>query len=82
MKRFIQWLVQSSADPKNVSLTVRGALIGIIPILLFFAGQLQLGWTEADIVELIEHITVIISSFFIIVGMVRKIILKIKPLSK
>lgn len=78
MKKFIQWLVQSSANPKEVSLTVRGALIGIIPVLLFFAGQLQLGWTEADVIDLIETITVIISSFFVIVGMTRKIVLFFK----
>ena len=75
MQKLIKWLVQSSVDPSKVSMTVRGALIGIVPVLLFFAGQFHLGWTEANVVDLIETITLIVSSFFIIVGMIRKIVL-------
>lgn len=77
MSRFIQWLVRSSANPENVSMTVKGALIGIIPVILFFAQQLHLSWTSDQLTELIQSITVFLSSFLIIVGMARKIIISV-----
>ena len=32
--RFINWLVVSSSDPNKVSLTIKGILIGVVPVLM------------------------------------------------
>jgi hypothetical protein len=38
LKNLISWIVTSSADPSEVSLTVKGALIAVIPTLMAVAG--------------------------------------------
>jgi hypothetical protein len=38
LKNLIAWVVTSSADPSEVSLTVKGALIAVIPTLMAVAG--------------------------------------------
>lgn len=75
MKKFLNWLVRSSSDPSAVSLTVRGALIGIIPTILLFAQQFHWAWTQEQLTEAIQAITMIVSSFLVIVGMFRKLAL-------
>jgi hypothetical protein len=38
LQKVIAWIILSSADPTEVSLTVRGALIAVIPTLIAVAG--------------------------------------------
>lgn len=64
--------LSSSQDPSKLSLTVKGVLVAVIPVLLF-VGQLQ-GWTitEGDLMEGIEAITALIASATVIWGLIRK----------
>lgn len=77
MKKFINWLVVSSANPDAVALTVKGALIAIIPTLLLLAQLAHLNWSYDQLSQIIQQISVIISSGLIFVGLIRKIIITI-----
>lgn len=72
---FINWLVTSSADPNKLSLTVRGALLAIAPIAIYF-----LGFSDADfnglvdaIVEAITLLSALVAAIQVIFGLLRKI---------
>lgn len=71
----LSWLVRSSADPRNTSLAVKGALLGIMPVALYLTGI-----AEADFnvivdaaVTVVFAITTAISAIQIIWGVVRKV---------
>ena len=75
MNELIQWLITSSADPKKVSLAVRGALLAIAPIVMYATGL-----TEADFNNLVEAIvtgafalTTLVSVMQIAWGLLRKV---------
>lgn len=74
MKDFIAWLVTSSADPRKVSLTVKGFLLGLAPLAMFL-----LGFTEAEaqsaadaIANLVLLALSIVSTIQIVWGLMRK----------
>lgn len=80
MNKFIDWLMISSANPNKTALTVKGFLIGIIPIfmLLFNFMGIQIG--EEQIKETIDGIELLIILVFGIMslvmtgwGLIRKI---------
>lgn len=75
LKKFIKWLAKSSTNPQEVSLTVKGALIGIIPILIGYAQLAGLDWSQEQLMQTIEIITSIVSTFFVLIGLIRKLYL-------
>lgn len=75
--KLINWLVISSANPDKVALTVKGALIGAIPVLILVASAFHWNWTTDQITQIIEGITAFVSGFLVLVGLVRKIFLTI-----
>ena len=74
--KVLTWLVTSSKDPKQLSLTVKGALIAAAPLLMYV-----LGLTEADfnqvvveaIVAFVFAATTAISALQIAYGLLRKV---------
>jgi hypothetical protein len=82
------WLVQSSADPARISLTVRGALLALVPTILGIVsaacgfGVVCLGVDEPTLNQFIEAIVAIIqavlalvAAFWLIWGLIRKIVI-------
>lgn len=71
MKKFIT----SSADPKQLSLTVKGLLVSIVPLVMLFTGM-----TQAEINPIIDSIEQVVffgasllSAGQVLYGLVRKI---------
>lgn len=80
MEKFWQWLVQSSADPTQVALTVKGVFTGLIPAVAFVAPYLHLHILPENLEALGELARLfIITSFGILAalmtafGIIRKI---------
>lgn len=79
------WLVVSSANPEKLALTVRGFLVGIIPLALYLAPlagiQLDAG-NLSGIVELIKQLVEVglglIAGIITLYGLIRKIVLSVK----
>ncbi len=67
------WL-GSSQDPRKISLTIKALAVALIPLIV--AGGRSAGYeiTESDLVQLIEQVTVIVSAFGFVVGIIRKYI--------
>ncbi len=88
MKKVFQWIVYSSADPRKISLTVRAALLGVVPMLLNAVsvacgfGLVCLG-VDADglntVAEAVSNLVFwgfsIVSGVMFLYGFVRKIVL-------
>src|SRR5436305_1423909 len=49
IENIVAWIVVSSADPTEISLTVRGALVGIIPTLMAVAGIAHINLGDGSI---------------------------------
>jgi len=80
-EKFLQWLVQSSADPDKVALTVKGFLgvmisviLAISPLLHLRLEQGQLEMAGNLVVEVLVISLGIVSSLATIWGIVRKFV--------
>ena len=75
MQQTLNWLVTSSKDPHALSLTVKGLLLAITPIVMY-----SLGLTEADfndivgaIVNLVFTVATAFSAVMTVLGLLRKV---------
>lgn len=87
MDKFWKWVVTSSADPTSVSATVKGLIVGIIPMAVFAAGFLHLHVLPEQIqgiAELVRQIVEvglgIVSAGIFLFGLIRKIANAIRDL--
>ncbi len=79
------WLLLSSKDPKQASLTFKGILIGIIPLIMILLQLSNVQVSNAEVNIVINQATTIVKDFLFIVaavvttyGAVRKVYLTIK----
>lgn len=76
------WLIASSANPEKVALTVKGVLVGVLPVILILAPIFGIpvdnlsGVVEATVVAVQAFLTAL-SSVMVLYGLLRKIYLKI-----
>lgn len=76
MKQFFSsdWWVRSSSNPENISLTVKGFLLGLISIGIIFGIDGKNLSDSADIiVQITERLLGIIASVMFTYGLVRKL---------
>jgi len=78
-------IFQSSSNPAKLSLTIRGILIGLIPLALLLSGVAGANLVQADFENLIETligaitaITMAVSAIATLYGVIRKIVLSFK----
>lgn len=75
MNTFFNWLITSSANPKALSLTVRGFLVGLLPLFIMLTGATT-EYAESlidGIVNLVFFITSAGSTLAVVIGLFRKI---------
>lgn len=81
-KTFLEAVLMSSSDPTKISLTIRGLLVTLVPVILIVAQHFGLGLlAESDVLVIIESLTKIIASILTLIGlfmttwgMIRKLI--------
>ena len=66
-------ILSSSANSDKLSLTVKGILIGVLPLIIFVAGTLGVTLTELELVEVVETITTVLSMAVVAYGLGRKV---------
>lgn len=69
-------VLKSSKNPEYVSLTIKGVLVGLIPVII--AAAKFWGWeiAESDLTELINGLATLAASIMIVYGVLRKFIKK------
>lgn len=80
MKKFFEWLVFSSSDASAVSMTVKGFLLGLVPLVAVLLGVAhikvgsdQLSAAVDGIVSLLQAVLAVVSAVVFLVGVVRKL---------
>lgn len=73
MENFFKWLINSSENPKEVSMTIRGIALSYLPLLATFFNEVGIVNIEADLVAYVVIVTAVLGSLLTIVGLVRKI---------
>jgi len=76
----LRWLLQSSADPSEVSLTIKGLLIGVVPVLMTVLGLAHINLGQDQITGLVDGLVgfvqaalTLISAIATLWGILRKI---------
>ena len=85
MNKFIDWFVNSSKDPTRLATTMKGLILGALPIILIVSKMLGLEIGEIDVglvAEAIESIIIYVfgtvSAIIFIYGFFRKIVISLR----
>ena len=62
----------SSANPNNLSMTVGGLIVGLIPLIIYLVGTQDIMLTENGIINFVDRATFVIAEIAIFVGLLRK----------
>ena len=75
-----RWIVVSSADPAEISLTIKGVLVGTIPTVMFAVGVAHLGIGQDQLTALFDAVANLVqvlrtgvAAAMTVYGMVRKL---------
>ena len=76
--------LKSSVDPEKLGLTVKGILIGVVPVILLVSGLAGADLGQSDFNELIEALVNLVvagattvSALMVAWGLIRKILVKL-----
>jgi len=75
-------LLKSSANEKNLSLMIKGFLMGLIPVIILVLGIFKINIGTEELTGLITQITAIVAGAVALVGMLRKFYFVIKNIGK
>ena len=73
-----KWYISSTGS--GLSLTIKGILVGIVPLITGLARTYGYDLTEGELFELIEAGFQAVSLSMIVLGLARKLFIKFKPL--
>ncbi len=71
-------ILGSSANPDKLSLSIKGAAVYLIPIVVLIAKASGFEVAEADLIGLVNSIALVVASVVTAIGLARKIYNKIK----
>jgi hypothetical protein len=74
MNKFVSWLVYSSEYPENFSLTLKGAIATLLPVVLLLASQLGFSLDGANVEALVLSVITIATTAVTLFGLVRKLV--------
>lgn len=78
MNKIWHWIVDSSANPENVSLTVKGILLQYVSVIVLALTMFHLKVTEGSVTYEIGKYVAYLGVFLSLVGMIRKIYYALK----
>lgn len=74
MKNILNWLIYSSENPENFSLTLKGAVATIFPIAILLIQQLGFSLDTQNAQEFILSIITVCTTIITLFGAIRKVI--------
>lgn len=66
----------SSANPEKLALTIKGALVSLVPLLVIIFTNYNIDITSDEIMEIINAIFAVVGSVMVMWGIVRKVYYK------
>lgn len=67
-------LLQSSADPTKLSLTIKGLLLGLVPLAMVLLHPVDPDLFQTSLVNAIETLATVLSAIITLYGAVRKVV--------
>ena len=67
----------SSVNPEELGLTVRGLFVGLVPLVVFVAGQFGVDLTANSLMEVVNLGLTAVSALIVFVGVVRKVVVDV-----
>lgn len=74
MKKLFTWLVYSSENPANFSLTLKGAALTILPVALLLANQLGFSLDGVNVEQFVLSVITVCTTGITLIGAIRKVI--------
>lgn len=74
MKKFIAWVIYSSENPENFSLTIKGALATILPVVVLLVQQLGFTLDSSETEAFALSVIAIITTALTLIGLIRKLV--------
>lgn len=74
MKSIFTWLVYSSENPENFSLTLKGAVATLLPVVILLASQLGFSLDGSNIEQYILSAITILTTAVTLFGLIRKMV--------
>lgn len=71
-------ILGSSADPEQISLTIKSVGVWLIPALVAVITYFGLDITQNDLIDLVNNLAILAATAMTVFGLFRKIYLKIK----
>ncbi len=78
MKKILQWLIVSSADPEKVSATIRGVMLTWVALIIFLGQAFHVGISEEWLVTVIQTVSAFMGSLLMVFGLGRKLYYALK----
>lgn len=81
LDNFIHWILTSSANPAEVSLTIKAAAVGIVPVIMALAGVAHLNLGDGSVLTTLfdafatffQNVLTVVASGMAVYGICRKI---------
>jgi len=74
MKKILTWLVYSSENPENFSLTLKGAALTLLPVVLLLANQLGFSLDGVNAEQFVLSVITVCTTAITLIGAIRKVI--------
>lgn len=74
MIKLLNWFIYSSENPENFSLTLKGALATLLPVVLLLAQQLGFSLDGSNVEQYILSVITILTTLITLFGLVRKMV--------
>lgn len=74
MKKLFTWLVYSSENPQNFSLTLKGAALTILPIALLLVNQLGFSLDGVNAEQYVLSVITVCTTGITLIGAIRKVV--------
>lgn len=69
-------ILGSSKNPESIALTIKGALVSLVPLLVIIFTNYNIDITSDEIMEVINAIFAVVGSIMVMWGIVRKVYYK------
>jgi len=74
MKKIFNWIVFSSENPANFSLTLKGIVSSILPIALLLVNQLGFSLDGVNVEQFVLSVITICTTGITLIGAIRKVV--------
>lgn len=67
-------LLGSSVNPNELSMTIKGILLGLIPLAVVIFTSTGIDITSGELTEVVNAIVAVLSTVLTVVGLIRKLV--------